>query len=46
MCAAGGPYPDQDLYWWAKRIREWLRTGRNGHFNDGLSRWKFDDKYG
>ena len=36
MCA--GSYPDQDLYWWAGRIDEWRRLGRDVYVyfnNDG-----------
>ncbi|SDM23289.1 Uncharacterized conserved protein YecE, DUF72 family [Catalinimonas alkaloidigena] len=32
----GGSYSDQDLYWWAERIREWQRQGRDvyAYFNN------------
>ena len=32
-----GSYADADLHWWAERIREWERSGRDvfAYFNDG-----------
>ena len=31
-----GSYPDEDLRWWAERIREWLAGGRDvyAYFNN------------
>ncbi|MDQ1726202.1 MAG: hypothetical protein QOK14_247, partial [Frankiaceae bacterium] len=34
----GGSYSDQDLHWWADRIRDWERDGRDVYVyfnNDG-----------